>query len=169
MIAAGFELIVERPIGATPINDDVARAGVANGSFFNYCADKQAVANAIATEVRLELEGLVGQASAGITDPVERIAGGIRAVADFAVYHPKRTAVLVRSQANSTLRAHPINQGLVSVAAAAQAQAEAAESGVLFWMELCQALMAHLIGRRTAQPAQLRKRWRADRAGYKPY
>ena len=152
LIDAGFDLLVERPIDAIPIDDVVAKAEVAKGSFFNHFADKQDFASAIATEVRLELEALVTQANAGITNPVERIATGMRVGADFAISNPKRTAVLLRGQANSTMRAHPLNHGLVSDFAAALAQdqlrAEAAESGVLFWLGLCQALMANLVERR---------------------
>lgn len=152
LIDAGFDLLVERPIDAIPINDIVAQAGVAKGSFFNHFADKQDFANAIATEVRLELEALVAQANAGITNPVERIASGMRVGADFAISHPKRTAVLLRGQANSTMRGHPLNSGLVSdfadALALGQLRPEAAESGVLFWLGLCQALMANLVERR---------------------
>ena len=152
LIDAGFDLLVDRPIDAIPIDDVVAKAGVAKGSFFNHFADKQDFANAIATEVRLELEALVAQANAGITNPVERIASGMRVGASFAISHPKRTAVLLRGQANSTMRAHPLNSGLVSDFAHALAQGqlrpEAAESGVLFWLGLCQALMANLVERR---------------------
>ena len=36
LIAAGFDLLVERSIDAIPIDDLVAKAGVAKGSFFNH-------------------------------------------------------------------------------------------------------------------------------------
>lgn len=152
LIDAGFDLLVERPIDAIPIDDIVARAGVAKGSFFNHFADKQDFASAIAAEVRLELEALVSKANASIANPIERIAGGMRVGAEFALNNPKRTAVLLRSHASSTMRAHPLNSGLVSDFADAQTQgqlrAEATESGVLFWLGLCQALMANLVERR---------------------
>lgn len=152
LIAAGFELLVERPIDAIPIDDVVAKAGVAKGSFFNHFADKQAFADAIAADVRLELEALVAMANKGIANPVERIAGGMRVGAAFAIRHPKRTTVLLRSQANSTLRAHPLNRGLVrdveEAVAEGQLRPEAAESGVLFWLGLCHALMTNLVERK---------------------
>jgi len=155
LIAAGFDLLVERPIDAIPINDVVARAGVAKGSFFNHFADKSAFAEAIATQVRLELEALVGEANAGLADPVERMAGGMRVCAQFALHQPKRAMVLIRSNASSTAQAHPLNQGLLAdVAAAAdagQVRAEAAEIGVLYWLGLCQILMVNLLERRPDQ------------------
>lgn len=161
LIAAGFDLLVERPIDAIPIDDVVARAGVAKGSFFNHFADKQAFAEAIASEVRLEVEALVAQTNDGVSDPVERIAGGMRAAARFALVQPKRSAVLLRSQGSSTAVAHPLNRGLLADIEAASAQGllrpEAATSGVLYWLGLCQILMVNLVERRHA-PADAERR-----------
>lgn len=151
LIAAGFDLLVERSIDAIPIDDLVAKAGVAKGSFFNHFADKQAFAEAIATEVRLELEDQVARANAGVVDPVERIAGGMRVGAEFALREPKRARVLLRSHGTSTARAHPLNRGLLEDVEAACTQGllrpEAREAGVLYWLGLCQALMINLIER----------------------
>lgn len=151
LIGAGFELLVERPIDAIPIDEVVARAGVAKGSFFNHFADKQAFAEAIATEVRLELEDQVTRANADIFDPVARISGGMRVCAEFAINQPKRTMVLLRSNASSTARDHPLNKGLVDDFKAAfdigALRPEALESGVLYWLGLCQVLMANLVER----------------------
>jgi AcrR family transcriptional regulator len=156
LIAAGFDLLVDRSIDAIPIDDLVAKAGVAKGSFFNHFADKQDFANAIATEVRLELEDLVARCNARIDDPVERIARGMRVVAEFAITNPKRSAVLLRSHASSTARDHPLNKGLVEDMAAASAlglvRAEARDSGVLYWLGLCQVLMINLVERKFARP-----------------
>lgn len=155
LIAAGFELLVERPIDAIPIDDVVAKAGVAKGSFFNHFADKQDFANAIATEVRLEVEALITKANEGVANPVERIAGGMRVAAEFAMAQPKRSAVLLRSQGSSTARAHPLNRGVVGDFEAACAQGllrlEAQESGVLYWLGLCQAIMTNIVERRPSR------------------
>ena len=155
LIAAGFDLLVDRPIDAIPIDDIVAHAGVGKGSFFNHFADKRSFAEAIATEVRLELEVLIARANAATSDPVERIAGGMRVGAEFAISQPKRSAVLVRSQGQSTATSHPLNQGLRDDFAAAAAQGmvreEAAESGLLYWLGLCQALMISLIESRPSE------------------
>jgi AcrR family transcriptional regulator len=151
LLAAGFDLLVDRPIDAIPIDDVVARARVAKGSFFNHFADKQAFAVAIATEVRIEVEELVARANADVSDPIERIAGGMRAGAKFAINHPKRTAVLLRSHASSTMRSHPLNRGMLEDFEAAIDQGllrpEAKEAGVLYWLGLCQILMGNLIER----------------------
>ena len=152
LIAAGFELLVDRPIDAIPIDDIVAHAGVGKGSFFNHFTDKRSFAEAIATEVRLELEALIARANAATSDPVERIAGGMRVAAEFAINQPKRSAVLLRSQGQSTAPAHPLNQGLRNDFDAAVAQEvlrdEAVEGGLLYWLGLCQMLMISLVENR---------------------
>lgn len=161
LIAAGFELLSEKPIDAIPIDEVVAKAGVAKGSFFNHFADKQAFAEAIATEVRLELEDQITRANADISDPIERIAGGMRVGAEFALANPKRTAVLLRSHGSSTARAHPLNKGVLGDFEAASAlgllRPEAKDSGVLYWLGLCQVLMTNLVERRFC-PAEAKGR-----------
>lgn len=149
LIGAGFDLLVDRPIDAIPIDEVVARAGVAKGSFFNHFADKSAFAAAISREVRLELEALVSAANDGVTDPVERIAGGMRTGWAFALREPRRTAVLLRGTESWTASAHPLNRGLrADVEAALEAGAlrpQAAEAGVLYWLGLCQVLMTSMV------------------------
>jgi AcrR family transcriptional regulator len=151
-LAAGFDLLVERPIDAIPIDDLVAKAGVAKGSFFNHFKDKSDFAAAIAKEVRLELEALVSKANETVSDPVERIAGGMRVSLEFAIRQPKRSMALLRSMGTPTMREHPLNDGLrADIEAAASRnliRSEAERFGVLYWLGLCQVLMQDaLIGR----------------------
>lgn len=152
LMAAGFELLVERPIDAIPIDDLVAKAGVAKGSFFNHFKDKGDFAAAIAKEVRLELEALVAKANETVSDPIERIAGGMRVGFEFAIRQPKRSMALLRSMGTPTMREHPLNDGLRADIEAAAARnllrPEAERLGVLFWLGLCQVLMQDaLVGR----------------------
>lgn len=149
LLTAGLDLMVERPIDAIPIDDFVAAAGVAKGSFFNHFADKQDFAIAVAEEVRMAVEMEVAAANAGIANPVERIAGGMRVAARFALDHPRRTVVLLRSQTPATASAHPLNKGLKQDIDAACDQGllrpEARETGVLYWLGLCQILVINLV------------------------
>jgi AcrR family transcriptional regulator len=161
LIAAGFDLLVARPIDAIPIDDLVAKAGVAKGSFFNHFKDKSDFAAAIAAEVRLELEALVAKANESVSDPVERIAGGMRVGLEFAVRQPKRSMALLRSMGTPTMREHPLNDGLRSDIEAAASRnhlrPEAARLGVLYWLGLCQVLMQDaLVGRISPSEADQR-------------
>ncbi len=149
LISAGFDLLANKPIDAIPIDELVATAGVAKGSFFNHFADKKDFALTIATELRLELEGRVARANAGVSDPIARIAGGMRVSATFAIQNPKWTVVLLRGSGGTTIPDHPLNKGLVDDIAAACAQGllrpEARESGVIFWLGLCHILATNLV------------------------
>lgn len=149
LIAAGLDLLVERPIDAIPIDDFVARAGVAKGSFFNHFKDKQDFAAAVATEVRMEVEAQVARTNSGLSDPVARIAGGMAVAARFAVEQPGRAMVLLRSQMPATSQSHPLNRGLMEDIEAALDKGllrpETSVSGVPYWLGLCQMLMMHLI------------------------
>lgn len=151
LVAAGFDLLAVKPIDAIPIDEVVMKAGVAKGSFFNHFMDKQAFAAAIATEVRLELEEEISRSNRDVACPLERIAGGMFVGARFAIDHPKRTAVLLRSSAGVTARAHPLNKGVAEdfdeACERGLLRDEARGSGVLYWLGLCQVLMANLLER----------------------
>ena len=151
LLSAGFDLLADRPIDAIPIDDVVATAGVAKGSFFNHFDDKSGFAQAIAAEVRAEVEAMVNAANEGLTDPIARLAGGMRVAARFAGDHPRRAIVMLRGLDGSTLRDHPLNHGLrADIEAAVNAgllRPEAAPSGMLFWLGLCQIVMVNSIER----------------------
>lgn len=155
LIAAGLDLMVDRPIDAIPIDDFVARAGVAKGSFFNHFKDKHDFAAAVAAEVRLEVEAQVARANAQVGDPLARFAGGMVVAARFAVDQPRRAMVLLRSQVPATGQSHPLNRGLKDDIEAALERGlvrpEVRLAGVPYWLGLCQVLMMHLIEARPSR------------------
>lgn len=152
LIEAGFELLAERPIDAIAIDEVVARAGVAKGSFFNHFTDKPGFGNAIAEAVRRELESRVDAANAGVTDPVLRIAGGMREGVRFALAERKHAIVMLRGLDVSTAIDHELNRGLradiEALVSSGLVRPEAATSGVRFWLGLCQVAMLNVIERR---------------------
>jgi AcrR family transcriptional regulator len=157
MLAAGFELLAERPIDAIAIDEVVARAGVAKGSFFNHFTDKPGFANAIGAAVRAELEERVTDANASVTDPVARLAGGMRVAVDFALRERKRAIVMLRGLELSTGIDHDLNRGIradiEAVLAAGLARKESARSGVRYWLGLCQIAMLNAIERQPERAA----------------
>lgn len=151
LLAAGFELLAERPIDAIAIDDIVARAGVAKGSFFNHFTDKAGFAAELGATVRKELELLVTAANDGVSDPVARLAGGMRVALEFALTERKRCIVMLRGLELSTGLNHRLNQGIradiEALSAAGFARPEAASSGVRFWLGLCQIMQLNTIER----------------------
>lgn len=156
LLAAGFELLADRPIDAIAIDDIVSRAGVAKGSFFNHFTDKAGFASELAAAVRADLELRVGAANAGVTDPVARLAGGMRVALDFALTERKRTIVMLRGLELSSGLGHSLNQGIradiAALAAAGLARPEAERSGVRFWLGLCQILQLGAVERELPRP-----------------
>ena len=79
----------------------------------------------------------------------------------FAIDRPKRTAVLLRSSPGVTARAHPLNKGVAEdfdeACEHGLLRDEARGSGVLYWLGLCQVLMANLLERPRA-PADIARR-----------
>ncbi|WP_285713826.1 TetR/AcrR family transcriptional regulator [Erythrobacter oryzae] len=161
LIAAGLDLLAARPIDAIAIDEVVAAAGVAKGSFFNHFADKHAFAAAVAAEVRAEVEAEVTKANSGRSDAVARIAGGMAVAAGYALRQPRRARVLLRDQSVAAAADHPLNRGLRADIDAARAaghlRAEAATSGVAYWLGLCQVVMILLAESRPA-PAEAQAR-----------
>lgn len=152
LLAAGLELLAARPIDAISIDELVARAGVAKGSFFNHFEDKPGFAMAVARHVRSALEARVGTANAGVDDPVMRLAGGMRVGIEFALEDRERAIIMLRGLQEATGIDHELNRGIradiQALAAAGLARGEAAGSGVRFWLGLCHVAMLNVIERR---------------------
>ena len=152
MLAAGFELLSERPIDAIAIDDIVTHAGVAKGSFFNHFTDKPGFGQALAAEVRRALEARVDAANAHVTDPVERLVGGMRVAIEFALEERTQAIVMMRGLEASTGIDHELNRGiradLEALVKAGLARPEAVRSGMRFWLGLCQIAMLNTIERR---------------------
>lgn len=151
MIAAGLDLLAQRPIDAIAIDEVVARAGVAKGSFFNHFTDKPGFGHAVAQQVRRAVEARVDAANAGVADPVDRLVGGLRVAIEFALEERAQAIVMLRGLEISTAIDHDLNQGIRAdverLIAAGLARPEAVRSGVRFWLGLCQIAMLNVIER----------------------
>ncbi len=151
LLDAGFALLAERPIDAIAIDDIVVRAGVAKGSFFNHFTDKPGFAAAIAQQVRAALELRIGAANAGVDDPVMRLAGGMRVGIEFALEDRVRAIIMLRGMQETTSADHELNRGvradLAGLVGAGLARAEAAGSGVRYWLGLCHMAMLNVLER----------------------
>lgn len=161
LLMAGLDLLVTRPIDAIPIDDIVAAAGVAKGSFFNHFCDKQAFGAAIAGFVRAGLERCVDAVNAGVDNPVERLANGMAVAADFAFFDGSKAIVMLRGMTNATMAANPLNHGveadMARCVAAGFTRPEARSSGVLYWLGLCQILMIAIVEADFSRPAMLER------------
>jgi AcrR family transcriptional regulator len=151
LLRAGFDLLVDRSIDAISVNDLVASAGVAKGSFFNHFADKQDFAEAIANDVRIQIEDAIGRAKVYVSDPVARLAQGVLVPVEMALSQPKLISVMLRSAARTTLAEHPLNRGVRADIKACVSEGllrpEATGSGMIFWLGVCQAVTRNITER----------------------
>ncbi len=149
LIEAGLRLFAERPIDAVAVDEIVASAGVAKGSFFNHFGDKHAFASAIAADIRRDIEARVASANRDIHDPLERLTGGMVVAVDFALSEPRRAMVMLRGMTWSTSRDNPLNAGLNEDIDACIASGyfhhQAKRSGLPFWLGACHMLMISVL------------------------
>lgn len=145
LLEAGLTLLADRPMEAIAIDEVVASAGVAKGSFFNHFDDKHLFARAVADGIRHDLEVHVAAANDGSPDPLDRLVGGMVTTAAFAVAERRKAAVLFRSASGMTAASHPLNRGVIEdVRLAVEAglvDPEAKANGYLFWLGCCQVVV----------------------------
>lgn len=149
LLSAGFDLMLDRSVDAIPIDDLVAAAGVGKGSFFNHFGDKDGFKAALAIQVRGEIEAKITTANLGVTEPLERLAGGMREVTDYALKNRKRTISMLRMMVGSTGKEYPLNEGVrADIALCAQAElirVNSEQAAILYWLGLCVALITHVV------------------------
>lgn len=112
LLQAGQSLFAAQSVDAVSIDDIVAAADVAKGSFYNHFPDKEALAREIAVTVRAEAEAEVDLANAGVTEPASRMARGQAVFVRYAVRNPERARAMMRLHAGATLPNAPMNRGL---------------------------------------------------------
>lgn len=149
LLRAGLELFSTKPVDAVAINDIVELANVAKGSFFNHFQDKHAFAVALANEVRLDIETLIEVGKQSVDDPVRRMALGMRMGVEFALTQRSQTVVMLSAQEHAAVDRNPLNEGVSTDVREAvrggDIRPEASAWGVLFWLGLCQTIMAATI------------------------
>ena len=112
LLQAGRGLLARRDLGDLSVDDIVAAADVAKGSFYNHFADKARFARAIGAAVRLQVEAAVQAANAGVEDPPRRLALALCVFVRFAIEHRDSAQVLWRLNSGATMADAPVNRGL---------------------------------------------------------
>lgn len=112
LLRAGQTLFAERSVDGVSIDDIVAAAEVAKGSFYNHFPDKDALARTLADQARTSVEALVAQVGAGVADPAERVARALCAFALQAVEHPQGVRLMLRLFPAAAIPDAPMNAGV---------------------------------------------------------
>ncbi|MFO1399885.1 MAG: TetR/AcrR family transcriptional regulator [Steroidobacteraceae bacterium] len=156
LLDAGRALYALRGLDAVSVDEIVAAADVAKGSFYNHFRDKDGLAREIAGEVRRQAERLVEAANAGIEDPAARVARALCVFIRFAIDHRDSAQVLWRLNSGATLADAPANRRLRTevergIAARRFAPVDVA-SGVLLIMGTVVISLRHALEERSATP-----------------
>ena len=166
LLEAGRALYALRGLDAVSVDEIVAAADVAKGSFYNHFRDKDGFAREIAAGVRRQAERAVEAANAGVTDPDQRVARALCVFIRFAIDHRDSAQVLWRLNSGATMADAPINRGLRGevergIASGCFRQIDV-ETGVLLIMGTVVISMRHALEERsTTAPATLAQRMAA--------
>lgn len=96
LLEAGKVLFAARSPDGVSIDDIVAEAEVAKGSFYNHFTDKDALAHELAEQARRGVETLAARLTAGVEDPAERVARALCGFARRALEEPLAVRVQLR-------------------------------------------------------------------------
>lgn len=138
------------------VDEIVAAAEVAKGSFYNHFADKDVFAREIAAAVRRQVEQAVLKANEGIEDAAEHIARALCVFVRFALEYPDSARVLWKLNSGATMVDAPINRGLSDVVQqgirAERFRHVELEDGVLLVMGIIVIVLRHVLEERLVTP-----------------
>lgn len=97
------------------IDDIVARAGVAKGTFYNHFVDKADIGNLVAARIRQDIRRQIEPAKIGSSDPALHLAIAISIFLSEAQQKPHRARVMISYLADVTNPENPMNAPLRNV------------------------------------------------------
>jgi AcrR family transcriptional regulator len=159
LLRAGAALFATRPVDAVSIDDIVAAADVAKGSFYNHFEDKDALARAIAEEVRGGVEALAAEVNAGVDDSAERVARALCGFVRQAVEQPVAVRAMMRLFQGAAVPDAPMNRGvradIKAGLAAGRFDGVSLEAGVLVAVGVVQMAVLRALEPKSARPSAL--------------
>jgi AcrR family transcriptional regulator len=112
LLDATHSLLASRNLDALSVDEIAMRADVAKGTFYNYFADKDALARELAAGVRVRMEDEIARANAGVEDPATRMARALCCVLRFGLREPRQAAAMMRLFPHATDPSAPLNAGV---------------------------------------------------------
>ena len=156
LLSAGRTLFAVRDVDGVSVDEIVAAAEVAKGSFYNHFADKDVFAREIGSAVRRQVEQSIETANASVEDPAEHLARALCVFVRFAIEHPDSARVLWKLNPGATMADAPINRGLRDVVQRGirteRLRHVDIESGVLLVMGVIVIVLRHVLEERLVTP-----------------
>jgi len=112
LLQAGVTLFAARSVDGVSIDDIVAEAQVAKGSFYNHFPDKDALAQDLADRARAGVEALAARLGAGVADPAERVARAVCGFSRQALEDPVGVRAQLRLFQGAAIPDAPMNAGV---------------------------------------------------------
>jgi len=97
LLDAAYRLFATHGYDAPTIDDVIAEADVARGSFYNHFETRDALFNAVADDIATDINSIIRSKLAGITDPAVRFSIALRIFVHLAVVHEARGWILLRT------------------------------------------------------------------------
>jgi AcrR family transcriptional regulator len=147
LIDATQMLLASRSLESLSIDDISTRADVAKGTFYNYFADKDALAREVVANVRAVIETEITQINTGVEDHAARVARAFACVLHFGLTQPARARAMRRMFPHTTDPLAPTNSGLRADISGGLKNGRfcvaSEEAAVVFTMGVTQAGLSH--------------------------
>lgn len=141
LLVAGEQLFAEN-YGAVSVDDLVASAGVAKGTFYNHFTDKADLFQAVVSHVRDNLRSTILSEISQGDDPARKCVLGFCISIRYMLMHPQQRRIILASQQILMSHLNEVNDGIVSFMAEGIAQGRfripTVEAGVLLNFGLVQ-------------------------------
>ncbi|WP_242128202.1 TetR/AcrR family transcriptional regulator [Sphingobium sp. Sx8-8] len=149
LIDAGLHLIARTSLSAVSIDEIVAEANVAKGTFYNHFVDKDELFNAIVDSVRHQVHSRVVAETKALPDPARKVARAFCVGLRYQLDHKEQVLFLMHSRFSIRPLNDPVDVGIVSYIAEGIASARfrlaTTEGGVLLVHGLSGAAYAYSI------------------------
>ncbi|MFM0045650.1 TetR/AcrR family transcriptional regulator [Paraburkholderia sediminicola] len=97
LVEVAVRVIAERGFDAPTIDDFIAAANIARGTFYNYFKTRDELINAAAAHVADMVDAEILPLFTGIDDPAHRIAMAVRTFIELSIRNPEWGWLLVRT------------------------------------------------------------------------
>ena len=160
LLEAGQRLFATKPLEGVSIDDIVAAADVAKGSFYNHFPDKEGLAGAIVEFVQQDVEQEIALANGNVADAASRVTRALAVIINYAQCHPDRIQAMVNLTKRRTNPEAPLNAGVASDIRSGlrsgRFSAVTLEAGVLVVLGLISVTVHHVMtAEATTRPKEL--------------
>lgn len=156
LLDAAEELFGREGFSAVSVDDIVARAGVAKGTFYNHFASKEDIARQLALDIRFEVRGRIALIKPVSSDPAVHLAIAASLFLDLARARPRRAWLLANLLGEATdLQAGmnmPVRQTLAAGIALGRFSIASPEAALVAVLGIVAAGIRHIVETPPADP-----------------